>query len=52
MLDLFSKVFYGIVSAMSEIEFLGINLWQYSIGLSILALAIALFLRLFIGDHK
>lgn len=52
MLDVFSALFSGIVDTMSSIEFLGITLWQYSIGLSILALAIALFLRLFIGDHK
>lgn len=52
MLNVFKRVFDGIVDTMSSIEFLGITLWDYSVGLSILALGIAVFLRFFIGDHK
>ena len=52
MLDIFSQIFQGIYSTMSDIKFLGISLWDYSIGLSVMALGIAVFLRLFVGDHK
>lgn len=52
MLDVFRNVFDGIVNTMSDIRILGVTLWDFSIGISILALAIAVFLRFFLGDHK
>lgn len=52
MLDTFRNVFDGIVNTMSGIHFFGLSLWDYSIGISILALSIAVFLRFFLDDHK
>lgn len=51
-LSVFSNIFSGIIHVMNDISFMGITLLQYSIGLSVLALGIFVFMRLFIGDHK
>jgi len=51
-LSVFTSLFAGIVDTMKNISFMGITLFDFSIGLSVLALAIAVFLRLFLGDHN
>lgn len=51
-LAVFRNIFAGIIQVMSDISFMGITLLDYSIGLSVLALGIFVFMRLFIGDHK
>lgn len=51
-LSVFSVIFSGIVDVMCGISFMGITLFQFSVGLSVLALGIYVFMRLFIGDHK
>lgn len=51
-LDTFASIFSGIINTMNNISFMGLTLFQYSIGLSVLALGIFVFQRLFLGDHK
>ncbi len=49
---IFRQVFNGIVDCMFNIEFMGLTLLQYSVGLSVLGLSIGVFYRLFLSDHK
>lgn len=49
MLESLAAVFRGIVYTMSGVHFLGISLWDYSVGLSVLALCIGAY-RSFFGS--
>lgn len=51
-LSVFSRIFDGIITTMFNIQFLGISLFEYSCGLSFIALGIAVFQKFFAGDHK
>ena len=52
MLETLASVLLGIVNTMSSIHFLGISLWDFSIGLSVLCLCISAYHSFFGSSGK